>query len=129
MVVADQRLEGDHCLAHLTDSEFTQALQRLRDGRPLDARGVEVTVGRLRELLRGLQTDDRPQVPVASFEDARFVGGDIHFERTRFVGDVQVNRAQFCTGDGCFEDARFCGDAHFDSAQFRHTANHRRVQR
>jgi uncharacterized protein YjbI with pentapeptide repeats len=122
------RLEGDHCLAHLSDREFKHVLERLRNGEPLNASHVHVTAQRLKDLLDGLHADDRrPQLSYARFEGAYFTDGAAHFERTRFLGDAHFEGARFA-GDAHFDGAHFDGDAHFDRAQFPGEADFRKVQ-
>jgi uncharacterized protein YjbI with pentapeptide repeats len=120
-----ERLEAEHCLAHLTEEELDRVGQRLRAGAPLCARGVRITSERLTDLLSRLKDDGvRPQVPEAQFDEAHFVGGDARFVAARFLGDAHFHRARFA-GDAHFDWAQFMGEADFRKAQFSGEADFR----
>jgi hypothetical protein len=129
---AGARLEGDHCLQHLTAQELDAAVARLRAGEPLDARDVSIGGERLAALLAALRDGDgRPVLPDAAFDGAVFSGG-VDFDGVRFRGDAlfraasfgshaSFRRASFSRKAG-FEGARFDGDARFDRAVFHGSA-------
>jgi uncharacterized protein YjbI with pentapeptide repeats len=121
------RLEGEHCLAHLSESELDCVGQRLRSGEALDARGARITTERLRELLAQLRADGGPpRMPVARFDGAQFVG-DSDLEEVRFLSVAHFDRAKFC-GEAHFEGAEFSGDAHFDGTQFLREGDFRKAR-
>jgi hypothetical protein len=103
------RVQGEHCLAHLTDCERLQEINRLRDGGALDARGAHFDPGTLHAVLAAFQPDaDRPfQLPPSDFTGAHF------------AGDVTFDRAQF-SGTAIFDEAQFSGNATFIGVQFSH---------
>jgi hypothetical protein len=120
------RLEGDHCLAHLTGAELDAVARRLGESQPLDARGVVITAERLTELLDRLRSGDgRPRLPVAHFERARFEAAN--FEDVRFLGDAHFDDARF-DGDARFARTQFAGDAHFDHAIVGEVAHFQKAQ-
>jgi hypothetical protein len=100
------RLAGAHCLAHLSDSEFGLAANNLRGGAALVAKDVDVSARTLRRVLRLARGDGDAPISSADFDNARFFGGSIHFERAHFLGKAS------------FRGATFGGDAHFDDATF-----------
>jgi hypothetical protein len=123
-----ERLGREHCLAHLSVSELDAVGERLRSGRPLNARGVRITGERLEELLDRLRADDaRPRLPLAHFDRAQFVDdvdfvdaqfeGAAHFDGAEFVGDAHFDRADF-SGEADFRQAQFSGEADFRGATF-----------
>ena len=109
-------LQGEHCLAHLTSEEFHDAVGRLREGAPLDARNVEVRADRMAELLEALVIDDIPRIASADFRDATF-RDDLTIIDATFTGETRFDRATF-DGDVVFETVIFEGDAVFDDAIF-----------
>ena len=84
-------------------------MKRLRDGAPLDARGVAVSQALLAALLGDLGQDPtgRVRLPSVDFGGARFFG-DVSFSEVQFCGDARFSEVQFC-GDARFSDARFYG--------------------
>lgn len=146
---AGARIVGDHCLAHLTGSEQEALGERLASGHPLDARGVNVSVESLAQLLDRVRgADGRPKLPAetrfdeavfaapARLEDVHFLG-DVHFDGVRFVGDahfdyvtfhgaVDLRKAQFGR-EADFRSATFSGKARFAEAQFQGEARFQRA--
>lgn len=113
-------LQGEHCLAHLTSEEFHEAVGRLREGAPLDARNVEVGADRMAELLEALMVDDIPRIARADFRDATF-RDDLAIIDATFTGEARFDRATF-GGDVVFETVIFEDDAVFDDAVFQRDA-------
>jgi hypothetical protein len=68
------RLEGEHCIEHLTPGELDNAATRLRDGELLDARNTRISTERLRSLLDALRIDNKLVLHAASFRWAAFSG-------------------------------------------------------
>ena len=112
------RLEGEHCLEHLTPVEFDAAVTRLRNGAPLQARNTTLSAERLRALLDALCVNEHPVLPAADFQGATLTrGADFHgatfssyadFEDATF-GDIQAD----------FDGVTFSDDANFEGATFR----------
>lgn len=123
------RLQGRHCLAHLTDSEWTQEITRLREGGDLDARGVAISAERLQGLLDALRPDEKssPLVPASDFRGARFAdeadfagvqfSATANFGEARFVGRANFAKARF-SGEADFKDAAFFEGVIFSEAEF-----------
>jgi hypothetical protein len=112
------RIQGEHCLAHLTPSEGRAEIERLRRGERLEARGVAITEELLAALLDDLASDETgsPVLPSVDFGEAQF-SGDPFFAGARFAGDAFFGQATF-TGDAFFGGARFSSEAFFGGAQF-----------
>jgi uncharacterized protein YjbI with pentapeptide repeats len=133
------RLQGAHCLAHLTRDEFDATVRRLQAGDPLDARGVRIDGTLLEKLLDALSEDKHDGVHMphadfsgaefpddvtladATFADARFTeasfAGSLQFEGAKFTGSVHFERARV-SGTTTFQSARFSGNADFVGAAF-----------
>jgi uncharacterized protein YjbI with pentapeptide repeats len=110
------RVQGQHCLAHLTDGEWAEEAQHLRDGGRLDARGVAVDSELSRLLRNALGSESRIWLP-ASAARAEESSEEIDFQGARFLGDVDFHDAKF--GErASFKGAQFCGDADFSGALF-----------
>jgi hypothetical protein len=111
------RLEGRHCLEHLTAEEFYAAVIWLRDGVPLDACATTISAERHGALLNALRDDDgRPAVPAADFEEATF-SGDAGFDGATFSGVAGFGGATF--GVARFGGALFSGDVDFSGTSFK----------
>src|SRR4029079_4599460 len=67
------RILGEHCLAHLTPSQWEGEMKRLRDGAPLAAGGVAVSQALFAVLLGALGRDPtgRVRLPSVDFGGAR----------------------------------------------------------
>ena len=112
------RIQGQHCLAHLTGSEWAREITRLREGGHLDARSVVIDTELLKSIFDALDSDEHGivQLPPSDFSDAEFTS-DVDFVRTQFSGDANFGDARF-SGYADFSRAQFSGDADFDNAQF-----------
>lgn len=108
--------QGGLCLAHLRRRDLTKALDPVRRGRGLDARGVPITSDLWAKILEAAPRDGdgRPKMPKARFDHATFEAG-VTFEGVVFAKDVSFDRAEF-HGDATFAGARFHGNARFAGA-------------
>jgi hypothetical protein len=100
------RLEGRHCLEHLTAEEFDGAVIRLRGGGRLDARAATISSERLHALFDALKDDDSPPAFAA-----------VDFAAATFSGPVRFHGATF-NGAACFHGVTFCGAAGFVGVTF-----------
>jgi uncharacterized protein YjbI with pentapeptide repeats len=117
------RIQGGHCLAHLTPSEWKGEVARLRRGERLDARRVAISPELLASLLADLAQGGRARLPAVDFGGAQFSGsGD--FDGAQFSGDADFREARF-SGDADFRGARFSGVARFGGARFSGVAGFR----
>jgi hypothetical protein len=110
------RLEGSHCIEHLSPSEFDAAVLRLGAGARLDARKTTITSKRLESMLSALKHDDRAVSLVVDFGEATFVG-DANFSGATFCGKTGFLGATF-DGVADFSGATFSGYTLFDGARF-----------
>jgi uncharacterized protein YjbI with pentapeptide repeats len=121
------RIDGDHCLAHLTGAELDRQLERWRRGEALDARGVTVTAELLATLLGRLKgRGGGPRLAAADFREASFAG-DVDFSGARFSGVADFSEAVF-GGDVDFSNARFEGGASFIRTEFEQIADFHAVE-
>jgi uncharacterized protein YjbI with pentapeptide repeats len=125
-----QKLAGaDGCFAHACDSDRAVALDRIRQGGPVDVgAGVQFTQERLAELLKALPHDDADnpilhkanfycaRLPTLDLAGARITGGS-RFEGATFQGDARFDGASF-QGLACFRHATFQAGAFFTKASF-----------
>ena len=110
------RIEGEHCLAHLTAAELGEVVERLRHGRPLDVQDTYLERETVVSLLDALRTPDgQTRLPAVDFRRVRF-GKGVSFAGTCFGGHAR------------FEDAGFDGDALFEGACFKQKADFDRVE-
>jgi hypothetical protein len=114
------RLEGEHCLEHLSPSELDSAVTRLRAGDPLNARNTTISAGLLDLLLDALRINDKLVLPAADFRGATF-SGDADFRGAMFSGDADFDATTF-SGDTGFGQATFSADTSFAGATFSGTA-------
>lgn len=108
--------QGGLCLAHLKRREVGKALDPVRRGRGLDARGTPISSDLWAKILEAAPRDDdgRPKLPKARFDHAMFEAG-VTFEGVGFAKDVSFDRSRF-EGDAAFAGARFHGNARFAGA-------------
>lgn len=108
--------QGGVCLGHLSRRALDKALDPVRRGRGLDARGVTITAELLGKIIEAAPRDveDRPKLPKARFDHATFEAG-VGFDGIVFAKDVSFDRAGF-GGDAAFAGARFHGNARFAGA-------------
>lgn len=108
--------QGGVCLAHLSRRALDKALDPVRRGRGLDARGVTITAELLAKVLDAAPRDaeDRPKLPKVRFDHTTFDVG-VSFDGIVFAKDVSFDRARF-EGDAAFAGARFHGNARFAGA-------------
>jgi uncharacterized protein YjbI with pentapeptide repeats len=108
---------GQMCLAHASEEERHDALDRLRDGN-LDMRGVRASSQLLERVLAAAHDyeNDRPVFRVPRFDGAIFEGTAL-FRRADFRGDAIFHGATF-KGSADFGQATFGGGAEFDTATF-----------
>jgi hypothetical protein len=87
---------GGKCWAHAEGSDLDAALDGLRHGGQLDARGVPITDELLNEMLAAAPQDElrRPVLTDARFHEATF-SDDAKFSRAVFKGDSSFERAIF----------------------------------
>ncbi len=112
------RLQGLHCLEHVTTEEFDAAVIRLRAGERLDARNTTISTARLHALIEAVsRNDDRAVLPASRFDGATFIGGAV-FGWVSFSGYAGFAGATF-SGDADFSGATFSGSARFDGASLR----------
>jgi hypothetical protein len=80
------------CLYHLTPRNLTRALDGVRRGGPLDARGTLIDEQLLRHILAAAprSAEGHPQLRTALFDQAHFPG-DASFLGVEFVGDASFN--------------------------------------
>jgi hypothetical protein len=125
---AGPRLQGRHCLEHVTEREFDAALTRLRGGELLNASSTTISSERLKALLDALKNDDDQSIlSAADFRGATFTGyavfsevtfsGVADFDEATFNGYAPFRGATF-RGDARFRDVTFSSDARFGGATF-----------
>jgi len=113
---AGARVEGVHCLEHVTAAEFDAAVMRLRGGEPVDARAITITTQRLQALLDALKdAAGRAVLPVVRFAGATF-SSDVSFSGATF-SDADFSGATF-NGKADFGGATFSGPARFCDVTF-----------
>lgn len=113
------------CLRHTDDeAASTHWWARVREGEPLDARGLTFTSEQLQQVLeyapRHLpESDGQPGLVEANFERATF-RGDADFIGVVFIRNAHFRDAHFCgvTDFGIFAAARFGQKAFFQRAHF-----------
>ena len=121
------RVQGRHCLAHLTDSEWADEVEHLRDGGRLDARGVAIS-GELSISLRNALGVAKGKIwlPGSAVSAVQAPSG-IDLADARFLSDVDFRDAKFCEQTS-FNGVQFCGDADFRGVTFSENASFEGVQ-
>jgi hypothetical protein len=109
------RVQGEHCLAHLTEAEWNAELERLGRGEALDARGVSLDGSRLFALLEALKDpeSERTRLHGADLSHAT-LAGEPFFAAVDFSSKAYFDETMFSDGidfvDVTFEDgASFAG--------------------
>jgi hypothetical protein len=111
------RIQGRHCLAHLTDSEWADEVEHLRNGGRLDARGVAISGELSTSLCNALGVaNGKIWLPGSAVGAVQSPSG-IDVTDVRFLSDVDFRDARFCE-QASFNGARFCGDVDFRGATF-----------
>jgi hypothetical protein len=112
------------CLAHLSNEQLDEFLDRLEPGSDIDARGTTFTESLLQRLLDALSARaGSPMFGLARFECARFAGV-ARFDGSTFAQDARFDQAEF-HGTVSFsevdagEEISFVGAKFEDSASFR----------
>ncbi|HZN16800.1 MAG TPA: pentapeptide repeat-containing protein [Micromonosporaceae bacterium] len=114
------------CLAHLDQSELTGALDDLRPGADVDARGTRLDPSLLAQVLGAVTGGDGPHFGAARFDFASFTG-HAKFDRSRFGGPATFEGARF-GGFASFVAARFIREAGFGGGRFSYAADFRSAQ-
>ena len=112
------RIQGEHCLAHLTPCEWERELERLRRGEPLHARRAPISKDLLSSLFADLRrdSDGRVHLPSVDFHAGQFFG-DVDFSEARFSDHADFSEARFA-GDATFRETQVCGSTDFSGARF-----------
>jgi hypothetical protein len=120
--VGVQLPSGRRCWAHADAHDLDAALDLLRQGVPLDGRGVVFTAGLLERVLDAISDDNgRAVVKGGDFKGATFTG-DAHFDGATFERDATFLDATF-ERDADFHGATFAGYANFSGVTFAGYAN------
>ena len=114
---------ADVCWAHLSISEFEEALTSLEPLGELDLRGTPLGMARLRQILAAMRDpeEDRPRIGNAQFDGATFID-DSSFQGVVFNGRTSFDNATF-EKNVSFEETAFGHYAAFHNAVFKHWAD------